>query len=107
MEQLINVLIEQHKKERKLIKKQNQLILRLISVLTPTDKETLQKMIIDNADLKEIFKVADTKFYRLKKLFTSYELDAKDYYLTEDILKTIKKHKRKPEQNAVIPPKDQ
>ncbi|TDQ79730.1 hypothetical protein [Sphingobacterium yanglingense] len=97
MEQLIKVLIQQNKKGLKLTKKQNQLIVKLISVLTPTDKEALQKMIIDNSDLKDIFKVADTKFYRLKKLFTSYELDSKDYYLTDEILKAIKKHKRKPE----------
>ncbi|ERJ58788.1 MULTISPECIES: hypothetical protein [Sphingobacterium] len=102
MEQLIKVLIQHDKKRLKLTKKQNQLIGKLISLSTPTDKEMLKKMIIDNADLKEIFKVADTKFYRLKKLFTSYELDAKDYYLTEEILKTIKKYKRKPETESSI-----
>lgn len=99
MEQLIQILIQQHKKGLKLTKKQNQLIAKLIYRLTPTDKEMLKKMIIDNADMKEILKVADTKFYRIKKLFTAYELDNKDYYLTDEIIKTIKKYKIEDEED--------
>lgn len=94
MEQLIQELIQQNKKGLKLSKKQNQLIKKLIFILKPTDKEKLKSMIVDNADLKEIFNVADTKFYRMKKLFPTYELDAKDYYLSDEIMATIKKHKR-------------
>ncbi|MFD2556578.1 MULTISPECIES: hypothetical protein [Sphingobacterium] len=94
MEQLLHVLIQQQKKHIKLNKNQNKLITMLIAVLKPTDKERLKSTIMDNADLKEIFKVADTKFYRIKKLFRTYELDTKDYYLADEILEVMKKNER-------------
>lgn len=102
MEQLMQVLIRQQKKGLKLTKKHNQLLLKLIALATPTDKESLKNTLVDNADLKEIFKVADTKFYRIKKLFTAYEIDNKDYYLLDEILETVKKYKTKPADEKLL-----
>lgn len=101
MEQLIERLIQQQKKCIKLSKTQNRLIAKMLALLEPSDKEQLKKNIIDNADLKEIFKVADTKFFRLKKLFKTYALDNKDYYLAGEILETLRLNQRhEPDDNT-------
>ena len=94
MEQLIEILIQQQKKSNKMSKAQNRLIAKLLELLEPSGKEGLKNNIMDNADLKEILKVADTKFFRIKKLFKTYELDNKDYYLAGEILETLRLNQR-------------
>lgn len=96
MEKLLQILIEQQKKNIKLTKKQNNLIAKLVSMKIPVDKETLKKMVMDNMDLKELFKSGNTKFFQMKKLFKSYELDSTPFYLADEVLETIRKHRADP-----------
>ncbi|GGH11979.1 hypothetical protein FAZ19_00020 [Sphingobacterium alkalisoli] len=99
MENLLQILIEQQKKNIKLTKKQNNLIAKLVSMKIPVDKETLKKMVMDNMDLKALFKSGNTKFFQMKKLFKTYELDSTDFYLADEVLETIKKHQALPKNN--------
>lgn len=96
MEKLLQILIEQQKKNIKLTKKQNNLIAKLVSMKIPVDKEMLKKMLMDNTDLKELFKSGNTKFFQMKKLFNTYELDSTDFYLADEVLETIRKYRADP-----------
>lgn len=94
MEKLLQTIIDQQKKYIKFAKKQNNLINAIAKKIKPMDKDTLKQSVMDNTDLKEVFNVANTKFFSMKKLFKTYELDNTDYYLADDVLKTIRKHKK-------------
>ncbi|MBE8722970.1 hypothetical protein [Sphingobacterium pedocola] len=100
MENLLQILIEQQKKNIKLTKKQNNLIAKLVSMKIPVDKEMLKKMLMDNMDLKELFKSGNTKFFQMKKLFKTYELNSTDFYLADEVLETIKKHRMATKDNS-------
>ena len=50
----------------------------------------LNEQLIDALELKNILKVGDTKFVTMKKLFKTYEVDKKCYYLKYEVLEVIK-----------------
>lgn len=52
----------------------------------------LKEQLIDAFELKCILNVGDTKFTTMKKLFKTYELDKKPYYLQYEVLEVIQKH---------------
>ena len=94
MKKLIEILFQQQKKNIKLTKKQNDLLAELLHRAAPLDKESLKRSVMDNTDLKDLFKVANTKFFSIKKYFKTYQLDKTDYYLTDEVLKTIREHEK-------------
>lgn len=49
--------------------------------------------VLDNADIKSMFKIGDTKLYHLKKknILKAYDLDGKDIYLENEVLEAIRK----------------
>lgn len=94
MEQLLQKLIDQQRKTVKLTKKQNMLLTQLLDRPAAVDKDTLKRTVMDNTDLKELFKVANTKFFSIKKYFKTYELDKTDFYLADEVLDTIRKHEK-------------
>ncbi|MEH6304240.1 hypothetical protein RYH73_01235 [Olivibacter sp. CPCC 100613] len=49
--------------------------------------------ILDNADIKQLLKIGDTKLYYLKKkkILKPYKLDGKDIYLEHEVIEAIKK----------------
>jgi len=49
--------------------------------------------ILDNADIKQMLKIGDTKLYYLKKkkILKPYKLDGKDVYLEHEVLEAIKR----------------
>ena len=57
--------------------------------------EDLDKTIMDNTDLKQALKIGDTKLFELKKdkIFPTYRLKGKDYYLKQEIIDSIRKNK--------------
>lgn len=50
----------------------------------------LNEELIDTLDLKVLLKVGDTKFASMKKLFRTYEVSKKQYYLKHEVLEIIK-----------------
>jgi len=94
MEKYFLLLLEQQDHMNRLFENQNKLLHTLIAVMDKSDKESLQKRLLDNTDLKEILKIADTKFFKVKKLFKTYRLDQKDYYLIDEVLDTIREHRQ-------------
>lgn len=95
MEKKLQQLIEQQIRTNMLMEKQVEMLAAMYSMLSKKELQKLKTLILDNTDLKEVLKVADTKFFSVKKLFKTYELDKKDYYLLEDIITTLKKHEKK------------
>lgn len=57
------------------------------SIEPPID---LNEQLIDALELKHILKVGDTKFATMKKLFKTYEVDKKPYYLKYEVLEVIR-----------------
>lgn len=70
------------------------LLTQLLDRPAAVDKDTLKRTVMDNTDLKELFKVANTKFFSIKKYFKTYELDKTDFYLADEVLDTIRKHEK-------------
>lgn len=99
MEKLIQTLITHHKKSNKLVKKQNRLLKKMLANTRPSGKEYLQNNLLDNTDIKQIFKIADTKFYELKKILEAYRPLGKDYYFADEVVEAIKKHRTPPKSN--------
>lgn len=52
----------------------------------------LNEQLIDALELKCLLKVGDTKFATMKKLFKTYEIDKKPYYLKHEVLETIRRY---------------
>lgn len=52
----------------------------------------LNEQLMDALELKELLKVGDTKFASMKKLFRTYEVDKKPYYLKQEVLEIIRHH---------------
>lgn len=52
----------------------------------------LNEELMDALDLKLLLKVGDTKFASMKKLFKTYEVNKKPYYLKHEVMETIKHH---------------
>ena len=54
--------------------------------------ETPSPRILDNADVKQMLKIGDTKLYYLKKkrILKPYKLDGKDVYLESEVIAAIK-----------------
>jgi hypothetical protein len=94
MEKYFLLLLERQDHMNRLFENQNRLLDTLIAQMDKTDKESLQKRLLDNTDLKDILKIADTKFFKVKKLFKTYRLDQKDYYLIDEVLDTIREHRQ-------------
>lgn len=98
MEKLVNLLIQHQKKCNKLAKKQNLLLQQLVEQSKKKDKEYLLNNLLDNTDVKQIFKVGDTKLYSIKKKLPTYRPDGKDYYFADEVVDEIKKHRTPPPQ---------
>lgn len=94
MEELIKALIEQQKETNRLTREQNELLAKLVAVSSPSGKDYLINNLLDNTDIKQIFKIGDTKFFSLKKLLEHYRPDGKDYYFADEVIQTIKKYRR-------------
>lgn len=52
----------------------------------------LNEQLIDALELKHILKVGDTKFATMKKLFKTYDVDKKPYYLKYEVLEVIRRY---------------
>jgi len=57
------------------------------------DQQQAPTRILDNADIKQLLKIGDTKLYYLKKkkILKPYKLDGKDVYLEHEVIEAIKK----------------
>lgn len=69
------------------------LLKQIITVMLPyenDDKIEPFPKLMDNTDLRQLLKVADTKFYLLKKLFTCYKVLGKDYYFESEVYAVIR-----------------
>lgn len=87
-------LLSQLALTNELLHRQNELLGQLLQQAPPAKNMSLQERLLDNTDLKHILKIADTKFFQAKKLFKTYRLDNKDYYLLDEVLDTIQEHKQ-------------
>lgn len=56
------------------------------------DQQQVPMRILDNADIKQLLKIGDTKLYYLKKkkILKPYKLDGKDIYLENEVLEALK-----------------
>lgn len=84
-----------HEKTIELLEKLNQHFENLSKKLLDMVSRPLEEELLDNTDLKHILKIGDTKFFQLKKskLFPTYRLNGKDYYLEKEILEAIRINK--------------
>lgn len=84
-----------HEKTIELLEKLNQHFENLSKKLLDMVSRPLEDELLDNTDLKHILKIGDTKFFQLKKckLFPTYRLNGKDYYLEKEILEAIRINK--------------
>lgn len=69
----------------------------ILQLLNNQSAVNLKHQLIDNYELREILKVKETKFSTMKKLFQSYELDKKQYYLQAEVLDIIRNNVQKNE----------
>lgn len=69
----------------------------ILQLLNNQSAVNLRHQLIDNYELREILKVKETKFSTMKKLFQSYELDKKQYYLQAEVLDIIRNNVQKNE----------
>ena len=63
----------------------------------------LNEELMDALDLKLLLKVGDTKFASMKKLFKTYEVNKKQYYLKHEVLEIIKHYEVSSNTDNTIP----
>lgn len=82
-----------------LIETQNQLLIEqqramdhMLHILEQIKSNINKDTLLDNAELKTLLKVADTKFFKLKakKVFKVYDLYGKDYYFQSEVYEAIR-----------------
>lgn len=94
MEKHMIELIKHQRRSIRLMKKQNEYLKTLVETIVQ-QQPPLKENLLDNTDLKMILKIADTKFFQLKKekKFPTYRLNGKDYYFENEIKQTIQNNK--------------
>lgn len=85
-------LVKQLARYIELQEEQNTIMRQVWQTFFEKQIEPLTARLLDNADLKHLLKIGDTKFFRVKKLFKTYRMDGKDYYLSDEILESLRKH---------------
>ncbi|WP_134090844.1 hypothetical protein [Olivibacter sp. XZL3] len=58
----------------------------------PINQQASPSRVLDNADIKQMLKIGDTKLYYLKKkkILKPYKLDGKDVYLEHEVIEAIR-----------------
>lgn len=58
----------------------------------PEKQQAYAVRVLDNADIKQMLKIGDTKLYYLKKkkILKPYNLDGKEVYLEHEVIEAIK-----------------
>ncbi|WP_345232092.1 hypothetical protein [Olivibacter ginsenosidimutans] len=80
-----------------LVKQMLQAIINLPDILRQLQNQpaplAATPRILDNADVKQMLKIGDTKLYYLKKkkILKPYKLDGKDVYLENEVLDAIRR----------------
>ncbi|RZF57897.1 hypothetical protein [Sphingobacterium corticibacterium] len=95
MEKYAQKMLQLQERVIELLEKLDERFEKLSNALLDWAPESLKNQLLDNTDLKGILKIGDTKFFQLKKcrVFPTYRLNGKDYYLENEVLEAIRIHR--------------